>query len=148
MDFQVIEFSNAGVPAPGLVPVWRSLQKVSDGSDFLPLPVIEEIDDGGNADGGYRFEQPVTTELVRGVIDGGVALPDADRYIRVYITPDDFGMTDLIDAIVRGSRTLDPDNNTLTYKRRDGITTLVVFDVTKPIDLNKVIGPYLDRTPQ
>ena len=148
MGFQVIEFSNAGVPAPGLIPVWRSLQKVSDGSDFLPLPAIEEIDDGGNADGGYRFEQPVIIEPLRGVIDGGIALADIDRYIRVYITPDDFGMTDLIDALIKGSQNLDFASDKLTLKRRDGVTVLAIFDVTKPVDLNAIIGPYTGRTPE
>ena len=146
--FQVIEFSSGGIPASGLEPAWRSLQKVSDGSDFLPLPAIEEIDDGGNADGGYRFEQPVITETLRGVIDGGVALANSDRYIRVYITPDDFGMTDLIDALIKGSQNLDFANDKLTLTRRDGVTVLAIFDLTKPIDLNAIIGAYIGRTPE
>lgn len=151
MGDQKIYASNAGVPQPGLLPVFVSLQNVSDGSDFLPLPVISEIDDGGNANGGYKFPQPAASGDLFGVVDldpgAVIGLVNADRYVPVFITPDDFGLTDLLDVEL-GSRTLDPDNNTLTYKRRDGVTTLVIFDVTKPVDLNKLIGPFIDRTPQ
>lgn len=149
---QKLYFANAGVPQSGLSPVFRSLQKVSDGSDFLPLPVITEIDDAGNADGHYKFDQPDTDEDLVGVVDGdpgGIfGLSAIDRYVRVDITPDDFGMTDLVDALVKGSEELDPDANTLTIKRRDGATVLVIYDLTKPVDLNRVIGPYIKRTPQ
>jgi len=151
MADQKIYASNAGVPQPGLSPVFITLQNVSDGSDFLPLPVITEIDDGGNAGGGYKFPQPATSGDLFGVVDldpgAVVGLADIDRYVPVDITPDDFGLTDLLDSAL-GSRVLDPDNNVLTYKRRDGVTTLIVFDVTKPADLSKLIGPYIDRTPQ
>lgn len=145
MSIQVIEFANAGVPEAGLTPTWQSLQVVSDGSDFTPQPAITEIDNAGNADGGYKFTQPTITEPLRGIIDGGAALVDADRYVSVYITPDDYGMTDLLDAISQGKQVLDPDNDTLTIYRRDGVTVLTVFDLTKPLT---AVDAYITRTPQ
>jgi hypothetical protein len=72
-------FKNAGVPATGLTPVWSSLRRVSDTTTYLPLPTITEI--GG---GFYKFVATPSEALV-GVIDGGIALPAADRYSQVVI---------------------------------------------------------------
>lgn len=145
---QKVFFSDAGIPKPGLSPVWRSLQRVSDGTDFTPQPAISEIDDAGNADGSYKFAQPVITEDLVGVIDGDpgaiIGLADIDRYVWVNITPDDFGLTDLLDAITKGSQVLDPTGDTLTLKRRDGSTVLVTFDLVKT---SESIGAYIERTP-
>lgn len=149
---QKIYFAKSGAPQAGLAPVFISLQIADDGTDFLPLPVISEIDDGGNANGWYAFDQPDTSKDLVGVVDGDPGglngLAAAERYVPVVVTPDDFGMTDLVDALVRGSRVLDPESNTLTLTRRDGVTTLIVFDVTKPLDVNLNIGPYIERKPQ
>jgi len=149
--FYKLYIVSAGLPKPGLAPVFVSYQKVSDGTDVVP-PLITEIDDNGNGNGHYKFSVAGVTEDLVGVVDadpGSVfGLSDIDRYIQVDITPDDFGLTDLLDRFIKGSETLDPDANTLTVKRRDGATTLVIFDVTKPLDLNKVIGPYIKREPQ
>lgn len=73
----VIFFKNAGVPAIGLSPVWLSLQKVSTTQGFLPWPTFTEI--GG---GFYKFDLNPTETLV-GLIDGGVGLPNADRYFQI-----------------------------------------------------------------
>ena len=140
MAIQKIYFANAGVPETGLTLTWESLVLVSDGSDVTPKPSFVEI--GG---GWYKFIQPTITEDLVGVIDGGVALDDIDRYVPADITPDDFGMTDLLDAETKGSQVLDPGADTLTLMRRDGITPLVVFDLTKTATL---VGAYKARTPQ
>lgn len=70
-------------PITGLTPTWNSLLKVSDGTDFTPQPSITEI--GG---GKYKFTIPSTQ--VCGIVDGGVALSDVDRYINdVAVGPED-----------------------------------------------------------
>jgi hypothetical protein len=137
---QKIYFANAGVPETGLSPVWLTLKKVSDGTDFTPQPAITEI--GG---GWYKFTQPTITEDLTGVADGTATLADADRYVPVDLTPDDFGMTDLIDALIEGSQELDPNNDELIITRRDGSTVLVTYDLVKTAI---AIGAYLSRTPQ
>jgi hypothetical protein len=138
---QKVYFANAGVPETGLSPVWLTLKKVSDGSDFTPQPAITEI--GG---GWYKFTQPTDlSEDLTGVVDGTVTLADADRYVPVNLTPDDFGMTDLIDALIEGSQELDPNTNELIITRRDGSTVLVTYDLVKTAI---AIGAYLSRTPK
>jgi len=141
MPLQKIYISDSGQPATGLTPVWDNLKKASDGTDYLPQPAISEI--GG---GWYKFTQPDISEDLTGVIDGGAALTsNADRYIPVDITPDDFGMTDILDVIIKGSQELDPTTDTLTLKRRDGVTVLVTFDLVKT---SESIGAYKARSPQ
>lgn len=122
-----------------MTPTWSSLLK-EDGSAFTPQPSISEI--GG---GWYKFTAPVTTENLVGVIDGGATLNDVDRYVSADLTPDDFGLTDLLDAITKGTQVLDPSGDTLTLKRRDGSTVLVTFDLVKT---SEAIGAYKARTPQ
>lgn len=140
MGIQKVYFADGGTPKTGLTPVWNNLKKASDSTDFLPQPIISEI--GG---GWYKFTQPDTLDELTGVVDGGAILTDAtDRYVPVDITPDDFGMTDLLDAIVKGSQVLDPTGNTLTLKRRDGSTVLVTFSLLKTTE---AIGPYVQRDP-
>jgi hypothetical protein len=141
MAIQKVYFADAGVPKTGLTLAWNNLKKVSDGTNFTPQPAFTEI--GG---GWYKFTQPDTDEDLTGVVDGSATLTDDnDRYVPVDITPDDFGMTDLLDAITKGSQTMDPDADTLTLKRRDGSTVLVTFDLVKTTDS---IGAYKGRTPQ
>lgn len=140
MAIQKVYFADGGVPKTGLTPTWNNLKKVSDGTNFTPQPVITEI--GG---GWYKFTQPTITEDLTGVVDGGAILDDTDRYVPVDITPDDFGMTDLLDAHIKGSQVLDPTGDTLTLKRRDGSTVLVIFDLTKT---SESIGAYKEREPQ
>jgi hypothetical protein len=137
---QKIYFANAGVPATGLSPAWLTLKKVSDGTDFTPQPAITEI--GG---GWYKFDQPDISEDLIGVVDGTATLSDTDRYVPVNLTPDDFGMTDLIDALIEGSQELDKDNDELIIKRRDGTTVLITYDLVKTLE---AIGAYLSRTPK
>jgi len=140
MAIQKVYFANAGVPETGLTPTWNNIKKVSDGSDFTPQPAITEV--GG---GWYKFTQPTITEDLTGVVDGGATLADSDRYVPVDITPDDFGMTDLLDGLIKGSQVLDPTGDTLTLKRRDGSTVLVTFDLVKT---SESIGAYKERSPQ
>ena len=137
MDYKVY-FANAGVPATGLSLTWETLEDL-DGNDVGSPPAFIEI--GG---GWYKFSLTPTEELV-GVVDGSGTLADADRYVPVDFTPDDYGLTDLLDAIVKGSQTLDPSGDTLTLKRRDGSTVLVTFDLVKTTES---IGAYKERTPQ
>lgn len=140
-SIQKVYISDNGQPAIGLTPTWDNLKKVSDGSDFIPQPAISEI--GG---GWYKFSQPDISEDLTGVIDGGISLAVFyDRYVPIDITPDDFGMTDILDAIIKGSQELDPTADTLTLKRRDGATVLVTFDLVKT---SESIGAYKARSPQ
>lgn len=139
MDYKIY-FANAGVPVTGLTPTWNNLKKVSDGTNFIPQPSISPI--GG---GWYKFTRPTFTEDLIGVIDGGATLGDIDRYVPIDLTPDDFGMTDMLDAMILGSQTLDPTGDTLTIKRRDGSTILITYDLVKT---SEGIGAYKERTPQ
>ena len=140
MPDQKVYLADSGVPKTGLTLAWDNLKKVSDGSNFTPQPAFTEV--GG---GWYKFPQPDTAEDLTGVVDGSATLGDADRYVPVDITPDDFGMTDLLDAVVQGSQVLDPSGDTLTLKRRDGSTVLITFDLVKTTES---IGAYKERTPQ
>jgi len=74
-DYQTVYFESAGVPSTGLAPTWNSLYDVSDGSAYTQ-PAISEI--GG---GWYKYTlDPADFVHVAGVVDGGAALANADRY--------------------------------------------------------------------
>lgn len=82
----LVYFSQSGVPAAGLAPVWGSLHG-ADGQDHTAQgPAISEV--GG---GWYRFELTKGTppwqdgQLV-GVIDGGSLLSGAKRYLPVIVS--------------------------------------------------------------
>ena len=81
-----VYFSNNGVPSEGLTPVWKTLKKVSDGTDISSQPSFAEV--GG---GWYRFTADVPIdEQWAGVIDGGNIIPlDSERYIPVLIGDND-----------------------------------------------------------
>ena len=84
-----VYFSEAGVPKTQLTPTWNCLKTAGNGTDKSgSAPAISEI--GG---GWYQFDitfgvEPwdVITEDLVGVIDGGPALADVDRYKPVAIT--------------------------------------------------------------
>lgn len=71
-----VYYSNAGVPAIGLLPIWKSLQILATTAAIPPTqyPTIVEVGDGW-----YSYSITPGSELV-GVLDGGVALANADRY--------------------------------------------------------------------
>ena len=144
---------NAGVPQAGLEPAFRSLQEM-DGTDFDPvaagITIAELVDGGSGGHGDYKIVVPDTvTERLTGWIDGDptglVLTEDSDRYIKVSLDVDDFGMTDLIDYHIKGSRVLDPDTDKLTFLRRDGVTLLVRFDGTRILT---PVGVYIGRAPE
>jgi len=78
-----IFYSNAGAPATGLVLSWNSMHRVDTAVAYIPQPVIDEIGHGW-----YKFDWFDAFDVV-GVIDGGVALPAADRYKPVRLSPRD-----------------------------------------------------------
>lgn len=91
-----IYFSNAGVPATGLTPTWNSLKKVSDGTNYTPQPAIYEVG------GGWYKTSLTPSEDLTGVIDGGAALGNSDRYVSVDMTANDANL----DAAVSSRSTL------------------------------------------
>ena len=147
-----IKFAKAGVPEPGLAPVFHSLQLVSDGTNFdagaAGITITELEDEVPIGHGTYIITVPDTV-IVRltGWVDGGAALDAADRYVPVSFDVDDFGLTDLIDRHIKGPIELDAAAKTETVKRRDG-SELVVFDLFLPIDPNAVIGPFVIKVPR
>ena len=84
-----VYFSEGGVPKTGLTPSWESLLTAENGTDKSgAAPSIVEV--GG---GWYKFDiqfgtapWEVITEDLLGVIDGGAALLDAERYKPVTIS--------------------------------------------------------------
>ena len=84
-----VYFSDGGSPKTGLSPDWESLVTAENGTDKSgSAPTITEV--GG---GWYNFEitfdtapWDAETEDLLGVIDGGSALVDPDRYKPVAIT--------------------------------------------------------------
>ena len=149
-----ISFANAGVPQAGLIPVFRSLQKFPSGENVDAgaegITITELLDDAGVPVGhrDYVITVPDTfPDRLGGWIDGTDILADADRYVKVSINADDFGLTDLLDRLL-GSIELDAENKTETVKRRDGISELVVFDLTLANDPNAAIGPFVLKVPQ
>jgi hypothetical protein len=146
-----LKFAKAGVPEAGLVPVFHSLQKVSDGTNFdagvAGITITELKDSVPVGHGDYIVTVPDTvTDRLTGWVDGGAALDDADRYVPISINADDFGLTDLLDRLL-GSIVLDAAEKTETIKRRDG-SELVVFNLTLPLDPNVAIGPFVEKVPE
>jgi hypothetical protein len=85
MADKIVYFGNSadGTPRTGLTLAWESLLKVSDGTAFTPQPGFTEVGVGF-----YKF--PIPTQDVVGGIDGGAALPTADRFIReILVGPQD-----------------------------------------------------------
>ncbi len=84
-----VYFSEGGVPKAGLTPSWESLLTAENGTDKSgAAPAIAEV--GG---GYYHFDikfaaapWDVAGEDLVGVIDGGAALPDAERYKPIAIS--------------------------------------------------------------
>ena len=118
-----VYFANAGVAATGLTPAFDTYKKVSDGSN-VTKPTFTEI--GG---GWYKFTATPSEDIV-GVVNGGAALANADRYIPVDVTADDGGLIDILDAVL-GDKVLNYTGDTLTLTKRDGVTTLKIFDMTE-----------------
>lgn len=86
MRWQVV-FSDGGVPETGLSPtisVWR----YEDGSSAGTPPTVTEIS-AGNAPGWYAFEAAPERRILV-TIDGTDTLPDADRYVHLVISPNDY----------------------------------------------------------
>ena len=121
MATYVVFFSNAGAPATGLTPVFTTL------TDLVPAavaaPTVTEI--GG---GFYTFTLVPATDLVA-VIDGGVALPAADRYLHAMLTPRDSSPALISkDAVPMGAAFADLDGG-------NGIrqVTITIDDGTDPV---------------
>lgn len=134
-----IYFADNGVAKTGLTPTFSSFKKVSDGSNVTP-PAISEV--GG---GWYKTADYTAPEDIVGVVDGGAALTaDADRYVPFDATADDNGLEQTLDALL-GKAVLDYSADTLTLYKRDGITSLVVMDMTESSATAK---SYTTRTPQ
>lgn len=108
MADQLVYFGNSadGTPRTGLTLAWVSLLKVSDGTAFTPQPAFTAVGAGF-----YKF--PIPTQDVCGSIDGGAALPTADRYIRdVLVGPVDTYLDAAISSI--GGISSGANNVTLT----------------------------------
>ena len=76
MAAYILFIRNNGAPATGLLPVFITLKKVSDASNYLPIPTISEI--GG---GLYKYDATPSEHLV-GVVDAGVSiLNNTERYL-------------------------------------------------------------------
>lgn len=76
MAAYILFIRNNGAPATGLTPVFITLKKVSDSSNYLPIPVISEI--GG---GLYKYDAAPSEHLV-GVVDAGATiLNNTERYL-------------------------------------------------------------------
>jgi len=135
--------ADEGDPATGLTPAWETFKKVSNGADLIG-PAIEEI--GG---GWYKFDYTATEDLI-GVIDGGDALTDIDRYIPINLSAQDsfldasvasrsvLGVDTAIDtstvghafelllSIAEGRFVLGEDKS-ITFYKRDNETVLTVL---------------------
>jgi len=115
-----VYFSDGGTPKTGLTPTWESLLTAEDGTDKSgSAPTISEI--GG---GWYGFEViygvapwNVATEDLVGVIDGGSALADADRYKPVALTLRGLGLARIAHKGVQNKAT-----GTITIYATDGVT--------------------------
>ncbi len=119
-----VYFADSGVAKTGLSPTFDTYKKVSDGSD-VTKPTFTEI--GG---GWYKFTATPSEDIVGVVNSNDGAMADADRYVPVDVTADDGGLVDILDAVL-GDKVLNYTTDTLTLTRRDGVTTLKIFDMTE-----------------
>lgn len=104
MATRQVYFSDNGTPKTGLTLTWEALKKVSDGSDFTPLPTFTEI-----AEGWYKFDINPTEALV-GVIDGSATLGNAsDRFVPVFFDQFDF----LFES--KATPVFDEDTDSITF---------------------------------
>jgi hypothetical protein len=82
----LVYFSQSGVPAAGLTPAWHSLHETGGADRVAQAPAITAV--GG---GWYRYEAvkgtaPWEAGNLVGVIDGGVTLGGAERYVPVILS--------------------------------------------------------------
>lgn len=120
-----VYFAGAGVSKTALTPLWSSLKKTSDGTDYTPQPAISEI--GG---GFYKFDISPAEDLV-GVIDGGASLADIDRYVSVDLSPNDSGAggsSSIILPVMQGSVYTAAATQNKTVKIVRGDTPKIYFD--------------------
>ena len=105
-----VYFSNAGVAETGLTPDWEYLITAENGTDKSgSAPAIGET--GG---GWYNFDVTlgtapwdVATEDLLGVVDGGAALANADRYKPISITLRGMGLARIAHKMIQNLDTGD-----------------------------------------
>ena len=103
-------FANAGIPETGLTPDWEYLITAENGTDKSgSAPAIAEA--GG---GWYNFNVTlgtapwdVVTEDLLGVVDGGAALANVDRYKPVSITLRGMGLARIAHKMIQNLDTGD-----------------------------------------
>ena len=112
-----VYFSDEGSPKASLSPDWDSLITAENGTDRSgDKPTITEGGGAGNGGGWYKFDitfgtapWQTETEDLLGVIDGGSALGDADRYKPVCITLRGLGLARIAHKGVQNKSTGDID---------------------------------------
>lgn len=121
-----IYFSNAGVPAAGLTPTisWLNYDGSSVGAAG---PTVNETD-AAAMPGWYNFSASPTQDIIL-TIDAGATIPNAERYIAMTITADDFAITEArlanLDAAVSSRSTFDSasDSVDVTSINSNAVTT-------------------------
>jgi len=86
-----VQYTNAGVPQTGLSPTvtWR----YEDGSGSPgAAPTVNELD-AVNAPGWYYFDASPTKKIVV-TVDGTATVPNAERYVGMVISQDDYATTE------------------------------------------------------
>ena len=108
-NLHAVYFSDSGVAKTGLSPTWSYLKNVSDGSNYTQ-PAIAEV--GG---GWYRYIlDPDPFEHIVGVIDGGAALGNSDRYKDQEIRYGEITQEQLKEVVV--NTVYDEDTDTITFE--------------------------------
>jgi len=127
-----VYFADGGVPKAGLSCTWEHLVTAENGTDKSgSAPSITEV--GG---GWYKFDikygtapWDVTTEDLVGVIDGGSALYDQDRYKPVIISLRGLGLVRVAHKGIQNKSSGDVD-----IYATDGSTKEMKLDMTDDSD--------------
>lgn len=131
MATYIFDLTNGGVPTAGLVPVITAFRQ-QDGTDLIgSAPAITEVGDGA-----YKFTY-VAADDIYVVIDGTAALPAAERYVRMVLTPDDDAFTAAMmslasQAFIRMTDHTYDSQNRLTGLTIKGYDTQAQWDADTP----------------
>lgn len=127
----VFKILSLGIPQAGLVPVFDTYIKVSDGTSAGTPPAITEL--GG---GSYKFTA-TPSEAIYFVIDGTDTLEGPDRYIADQISPED----DIANIVWDEQLSLHTTQGSAGRRLRN-ITAVVITEGTSPsapLQVNQII---------
>ena len=123
-------FVDNGAPRDGLVPSPTvNLWNMTDGIQVVNSGTMSFVGDGGYK---YSFVNADDTKIYYAMADGGVAIPDHERYPYGY--SDDTGVINAISVGVEAIRKIETGrwkvvNNQMIFYDSDGLTPLYTFNL-------------------